>query len=36
MLMRIDRDTVKHSRLIVLNYQKLTHVINNEKNVDGG
>lgn len=36
MLMRIDGDTVKHSRLIVFNYQQLTHVINNEKNVDGG
>lgn len=35
MLVRIDGDTVKYSWLIVFNYQKLTHVINNEKNVDG-
>lgn len=36
MLTRIDGDTVNHSWLIVFNYHKLTQVINNEKNVDGG
>lgn len=33
MLMRVDGDTVKHSWF---NYQRLTHMINNEKHVDGG
>lgn len=36
MLMRIDEDVVKHSWLIVFSYQKLTHLINNKKNTDGG